>query len=313
MINELSNNDSNKCQYTISNNSYQNSVLPNESKCQIYEMDTQQNKNEQTLLPGYITSTVSNYENNQLFAKLENDLNLIEISDSEDDINNEPLNEEQYLKSMDKINDFYEEEQESNSYFGTKNEQLKIECPKPHRLNEKSKVEKLGIVSSIVDGCILIEGRANIIINLDATVFNKNCDSIGFIFDIIGNIDFPYYVVKSFDNEKDTVPLEKVLEAEEVFVDINFSATVNKTTLLNNKGTDASNAFDEEINENDLEFSDDEEERNYKNSKKTKKFKEDNNNSKNINLSPSTTTTSGNVPVNNLDPFSFINQTFTKN
>ena len=91
------------------------------------------------------------------------------------------------------------------------------------------------------------------VLDLDNLVFNTNGINFGYIDDVIGKVDTPYYVVKFFpDIEKNLVKRE-----ENIFF-VNNKAKVISFSHLKKSGCDASNAFDEELLEEELEFSDDE-------------------------------------------------------
>lgn len=290
MENELSNNITNIGEHSTSNNNCQTNIHTQQDQCEIPTLDFGLNQNQQTLLSGHSTNIISDHTYDDAFNRIENQLDQIDISDSEDEeikeINRQAkLTDLEYDEQMKKVSALYDEDGvEVGHYVPTKNEMTEFtDFPQPAILNQNSKLEKLGKVVSVVENNILIEKNPNLnlILNLDTTIYSKDCEVVGFIFDVIGNIDLPYYLVMPYSSKNDENSnnelkfknISKIMEEEDMYFDINVDNVVNKNKLINQKGTDASNAFDEEIGNNDKEFSDDEEEREYKKSKKMSKLK----------------------------------------
>lgn len=204
------------------------------------------------------------------FSKLEKQLDMVVISDSE-----EEMQLEDYQMESAKVAKLYNEDgEEIGNYLPTKNECLTPSViPSIPQLQQNSKTCMLGHVESIIEDSILIKSTTNKIINLDSIVFNSSLNPIGYIVDLIGQIDEPYYIAKFFPNQELVVSSNEIVYYDEV-----NTTYVNKLELLNKpKGTDASNAFDEEVPSSEEECSDDELEQSRKRQKKQQKnFKEDN-------------------------------------
>ena len=263
-MNELSNLNSNVNQDSISNNTNQANIIFDKEQYQLYQNNNQQKQSEQNISTGYSVDNIPSSQVDNPFKNIEDKLNLVYISDSDEEQYN-------YGDEKMKVDYMYNEEdgEEIGSYVPTKHE--KIECDEPmiSQINSKSNIVKLGYIENIVEGMILVKPVISNIINLDSTCYNKSLNPICFIFDVIGQIDDPLYVLKPFSTTQSEC--EKLKESDEVIIDLVSSQIVNAKDLINNKGTDASNAFDEEIDDHD--YSDDEEEARIKRNKK--KFKED--------------------------------------
>lgn len=306
MEDELSSNVPNICEYSTGNNNNSTYILPVQNEHQIPKMDTGTNQGQQTILSGYSSNLIPDTSHNQVLKNIEEQLELVDISDDDInyEINHEKLDDNNYIKHKDMIDHLYEDEGDVGSYIPTKNEMLNLpEPPKPTLLSEKSKLEELGKIITIVEDSIVIEKRSdlNIIVNLDTTVYSKGALIIGYVFDVIGNIDSPYYVIHAYVNSNKTntnisenstinesisdtitsynkdstidsrlkfIDFLNLQTGDQVFFDKEIVQIVDKSKLLHYKGTDASNVFDEEADYNEEAFSDDEEERQFKHQKK---------------------------------------------
>ncbi len=198
---------------------------------------------------------------------------LDEVNFSDDEENNKmKLDQKTYEEEMKKIKKLYEnpiEEDDNgtmNTYTGTKNEIIdseRKELPIPFEINDNDIFNLCGIVLNIVEGKILMKGQnnnsENKIIKLDNIIFNKTKKPIGFIDDVMGQIDNPIYIIRIYPNlidEKFQININ-----EELYFCINRAQIVNCDDIKNkHKGCDASNAFDEEVSSDDMDYSDDDEE-----------------------------------------------------
>ena len=224
----------------------------------------------------------------ELLDKLMDEINF---SDDEDEQNNNPkfiLNQNNYNNEMSKINKLYEQNGEEgvdegtmNTYTGTRheiiNELERKDYPIPYEISNEDKFEECGSIKNIVENKILMESINNNlskILNLDNILFLSNKQYIGFIDDVIGQIDNPIYVIKIYPKLIEEKILEKIKINDKLYYCSNKINVINAIELKNkNKGCDASNAFDEEVSENEKDYSDDEEEVNAKIKRKNKKNK----------------------------------------
>ena len=224
------------------------------------------------------SQTNNNQQNNNVGytfdpSKINKDFLLDAVTFSDDEDTNQPINLDAntYNKEMQKIETLYNpipiDEDDGgtmNTYTGTKNEILEKdikEFPKPFELSPNDKMTLCGHVNDIVEGKILIDNciPINHVLNLDNIIFNSNNIAVGFIDDVIGNIESPIYVARIYPDL-----LEKGLSINKgealFYCDSKVSFVAPKELVNKHKGCDASNAFDEEVSEDSMEFSDDEEE-----------------------------------------------------
>jgi H/ACA ribonucleoprotein complex non-core subunit NAF1 len=198
--------------------------------------------------------------------KMLDDVNFSEDEEKEKD----ELDEKTYLEELKKIKKLYENPEEDdtgmNSYTGTKNEIIdseRKELPIPFQINDNDVFTLCGYVTDIVEGKILMKSQNNSInnkvINLDNIIFNINKIPIGFIDDVMGQIDYPIYIIRIYPNLIDQKI--KININEELYLCSNKALIINTEEIKNkHKGCDASNAFDEEVSSDDMDYSDDDEE-----------------------------------------------------
>ena len=184
-----------------------------------------------------------------------------------------------YEKESSKINELYnndENDESINKYFGTKNELLDVKViPTVFPIEDSYKFLNAGTVmnKSVEGKFVMMADTINGILDLDNIVFNQNKLPIGYIDDVLGKIDSPFYIVKYFPNYNGNTDLqgEKLCFVKEK---VKF---VNKFELIKLKGSDASNVYDEEVDDDEKEFSDDEEEKARKEKLKKRNKNNDNN------------------------------------
>lgn len=177
-------------------------------------------------------------------------LDDVEFSDEEEMI-------QDYEDQSKKISEFYDEDNTLNKYTGTKNE---VEEPKMlpeiYIMGEGDNLVNAGVVEEVVDDKVLVKVHTMMgILDLDNVLFTVNGICFGYIDDVIGKVDAPYYVVRIFPSVDRTI-----VNKDEVIFFVEKNAKIVQTDKIKKKGCDASNAFDEEVPEEEMEYSDDEEE-----------------------------------------------------
>lgn len=345
----MENEHTNNSQYTTSNFNNKSNIFSNEIECEVSKMDSRSNEIQQNLLLGHNSTILPIYQIDQISSgivdnnankhlSIEDRLDNIVLSDSDLEENKEkilsdPINDEDYMNKNIEINKFYEEDDEIGSYIPSKNE-LETINPEFKVLGEKYNLLSLGKIMCVVEGNIMVEFDQNLkdIVDLDTTVYNINKKIVGFVFDVIGNIDSPIYDIhpynldllkqqgklNDFDLDK-FINIENICVGEDLYFDSINSGKVDKNNLLiqHQKATDASNAYDEE--KSSEEFSDDEKEIEYRQKKKQanksknvdmkpenkdKKFKEDKEDVKYIEYKGIDSNLK--IGLNNIDPFTFF-------
>ena len=261
------------------------------------ENNNKMNKTEENTLQSNEDVVMQDSESNKKKMDiLDKMMDEITFSDSEDDDKKDKqpfvLDEKNYTEEMTKINKLYEQNIEEgvdegtmNKYTGTRheiiNEKERKDYPIPFDVTLEDKFEECGIVKNIIENEILmiaINNNVLKVLNLDNIIFLSDKKSIGFIDDVIGQIDNPVYAIKLYPSIIDEKIVEKINPGDKLFFCSNRANVINAIELKNkSKGCDASNAFDEEVGEDEKDYSDDEEEVQAKirrkNNKKNKKKK----------------------------------------
>ncbi|KAF7190665.1 H/ACA ribonucleoprotein complex non-core subunit NAF1 [Pseudocercospora fuligena] len=155
----------------------------------------------------------------------------------------------------------------------TANEVKEEIVPKPDvTITPETKLTLLGRVDKTVENMALIKGDTPgeyQVLETGSVLCNEQRQVIGAVADTFGRVQEPLYSV-AFTNQKEIEELGLEHGAKVFYVD-SHSTFVFTQPLKNLKGTDASNIHDEEVNEDEMEFSDDEKEAEYKRQKKLAK------------------------------------------
>lgn len=155
----------------------------------------------------------------------------------------------------------------------TANEVKEAVIPKPDVVvTEDMKITHLGDVDRIVDNLVMIKGATPgeyQVLEVGSVLCNENRQVVGAVADTLGRVQEPFYSV-AFSNASEIEEAGLVNGTKLYYVD-SHSSFVFTQPLKNMKGTDASNIHDEEVGEDELEFSDDEEEQEYKRQRKAAK------------------------------------------
>lgn len=159
-------------------------------------------------------------------------------------------------------------------YPRTANEIIKEEAFKPDvTITEDTKLTLLGVVQNMVENMILIKGATPgqyQVLESGSVVCNDKREVIGVIADTFGRVQEPLYSV-AFNNQ-DEMEKAGIKHDDKIFYVDDHSTFVFTQPLRNLKGTDASNIHDEEVKEDDMEFSDDEQEALHKREIKERKL-----------------------------------------
>jgi len=131
------------------------------------------------------------------------------------------------------------------------------------------KTEELGKVESTVDNMVLVKASVSgdyQVLSEGSLLVLDDRSVIGVVADTLGRVEEPLYTIR-FNSAEEITDL-KVEEGKKIFYVPEHSTYVFTKPLLAQKGSDASNLYDEEAAESELEFSDDEAEAEYKKKKK---------------------------------------------
>lgn len=160
-----------------------------------------------------------------------------------------------------------------NSQPRTKNEQPEEVIPKPDvTVTSGMKITALGKVENVVDNYVLIKAFTSgeyQVLESGSVLCLENRSVVGAVLETIGRVQEPFYSV-AFTNAAEVAEAGVAKGTVVYYVDAH-STFVFTEPLKNMKGTDASNLHDEEVGEDEMEFSDDEAEAAYKRAKKEAK------------------------------------------
>jgi len=242
----------------------------------LWEVDTEGHVEPQDVV------TVEFMEPQDIKVEIESDSEC-DSSSSDSDSDSEVENEVATVRE--------EKEKEDTEPVRSKNEMTHKDLPPVEDLEVRVAVhlcQNIGLVSSIVDDLVVIESMLNKpALDLESVLFLKSEDSgggegsqtldllaMGRIFDVIGPVTRPYYVVRF--NSQDHVQSKGGKVGQEVF----FAPTSEHTSfvfldqLMNMKISDASWCNDEEPPPQFLDYSDDEQETRAKQERKIAKMVE---------------------------------------
>ena len=157
----------------------------------------------------------------------------------------------------------------------------------PRTLNEKAedvvqipeipitqgmRIEELGKVEATIDNMLLIKAKVTgeyQVLESGSLLCLENRVAIGVVAETLGRVQEPLYCVR-FTSSESIVEMG-LSKGVTIFYVPQYSTLVFTKNLQFVKGSDASNVHDEEVGEDELEFSDDEAEAEYKRMKKLQK------------------------------------------
>ncbi len=219
---------------------------------------------------------------------VENHVGPSDESDEQSDFafsdNNAPSDDDNSASSSEGEDDASEdgdvsdEEPTSKLPLKTAHELDKLPAVEPINLTipENLTIVEIGRIHSIIDNMVIIEANPGVtetrkewILDADSILLFENHDILGRVFETFGPVIKPMYSVRF--NSADEIDRSRAVKDCPIFCSPDLAKYVFTQALKAHKGTDASNQFDEEVNESELEFSDDEEEANFKRKLKLQK------------------------------------------
>ncbi|CAN8102561.1 unnamed protein product [Discula destructiva] len=157
----------------------------------------------------------------------------------------------------------------------TKSEQPDEPVPKPEIIiDAQDTVLPLGIVQHIVEGThVVIEALPSVgeasILDRGTVLCKEDRTVLGVIHDTIATVHKPMYILKS--SSEDEVTKAGLERGSQIWYAKAHAVVVFPSQLKREKGSDASNLYDEEVGPEEMEYSDDEQEQAHKREKKNKK------------------------------------------
>ncbi|KAJ2747589.1 hypothetical protein GGI20_000414 [Coemansia sp. BCRC 34301] len=157
-----------------------------------------------------------------------------------------------------------EEEEEGSQALGvptTRNEVLDPQIPEPTmtELPATAPLTSLGTIHSIVDNSVIIQAHISgerHVLDAESILSFDDRKVLGLVYDVFGPVSRPMYTVRFKGGEVHP----QAVVGRGVFFSPGWVKML-ATEKLRVRGTDASNEYDEEVGEDAMEFSDDEEER----------------------------------------------------
>jgi H/ACA ribonucleoprotein complex non-core subunit NAF1 len=143
-----------------------------------------------------------------------------------------------------------------------------IEAPDPPALGAQVVIRPAGDVQSVVGSVVVVKALAgSVALNIGTVMCFESREVVGIVEEVLGPTAGPYYSIRKV---KGFAGGERLVRNAVVFFVVN-TATYAIPAQLWTKGCDASDVFDEELPEHQLEFSDDEEEKKAKTKKRKKR------------------------------------------
>jgi H/ACA ribonucleoprotein complex non-core subunit NAF1 len=198
-------------------------------------------------------------------------------SSSDSDSNTDDEDEEDLQSKIRNAEDDDDEinENDSDEPIISKNEMLDFKVPslpENYLITEETNIQYIGNISGIVEKNVMIKGSqsAEEKVLKEGTIFCfEDRTPLGLMYEVFGRLQTPVYTVK-FNSQEDADKF-KGRKGDKIFYVVPSAEFLLTQQIKNIKGTDASNCNDEEIPEDEQEFSDDEKEAVAKKNKKRKK------------------------------------------
>ncbi|AEO60920.1 hypothetical protein MYCTH_2310659 [Thermothelomyces thermophilus ATCC 42464] len=155
----------------------------------------------------------------------------------------------------------------------TKNEMPEEVLPKPDvTITPEMKIERLGNIEFIVETTVVIKSQTPgevQVLDTGSVLCREDRTVIGALAEVLGNVRSPMYTVgfRTLDEIKEL----ELATGMPIYYSVQHANYVFTQPLKEAKGTDASNLHDEELPPEEMEFSDDEKEAEYKRAQKQKR------------------------------------------
>ncbi|KIV94828.1 hypothetical protein PV10_02560 [Exophiala mesophila] len=156
----------------------------------------------------------------------------------------------------------------------TANERFEEIIPKPDiTITEEMAIEELGHVEFIVENTVVIKAKTSgeyQVLETNSLLCLKDRTVLGVVADLIGRVEEPRYTLR-FTNDQAIQEAGVSVIGTEIYYSPQHSTFVFTQPLKGVKGSDASNFHDEEVGDDEMEFSDDEAEAEHKRNLKMKR------------------------------------------
>lgn len=159
-------------------------------------------------------------------------------------------------------------------HLRTANEKIEEVIPKPDIVvTEEMKIEELGVVEVVVEKTVLVRAKVSgeyQVLESNSLLCLENRSVIGVVAEPLGRVEQPMYTIR-FTNDEAIKEAGLSRPGTKVFYVPQHSTFVFTQPLKAVKGSDASNFHDEEVGDEEMEFSDDEQEAEHKRQMKMKR------------------------------------------
>ncbi|BGP46594.1 hypothetical protein JCM10450v2_002441 [Rhodotorula kratochvilovae] len=238
---------------------------------EVGEADAEEGEVEET-----VASAASTVKQEQKVVKMEDDDSSDSDSSSSssdsDDTTAAPAARQRNRRGKQRADSDLDDDEDSgvaSSKTAPKTEHEVIEpdvAPPPvEKLDEGAQLAKFGKVESVIETVVVVKADTGgdwRVLDEGTVVCWEDRTVIGTIFETFGSVQQPFYSIR-FPASSPPDPTV-FTQSRAVFYSPNLASFVFTRDLRNMKGSDASNIWDEEVGANEVEFSDDEEEAEYK-------------------------------------------------
>ncbi|KIW65863.1 hypothetical protein PV04_08081 [Phialophora macrospora] len=156
----------------------------------------------------------------------------------------------------------------------TANERVEEVIPKPDIIvTDDMKIEELGTVEFVVESTVVIKAKTSgeyRVLEAGSLICLHDRSVVGVVADLIGRVEEPRYTIR-FTNDDAIKEAGLWQSGTTVYYVPDHSTFVFTLPLKTIKGSDASNFHDEEVGDDEMEFSDDEAEAEHKRQLKAKR------------------------------------------
>ena len=153
--------------------------------------------------------------------------------------------------------------EKGNANMRTANERFEEVIPKPNiDITDDMQIELLGTVAGIVESTVVVKARTTgeyQVLESGSLLCSKDRSVIGVVAETMGRVEQPMYTIR-FANDAAIEEAGLSDHGTTVYYVLPHSTFVFTQPLKGLKGSDASNFHDEEVGDEEMEFSDDEKE-----------------------------------------------------
>ncbi|KAL6608503.1 NAF1-domain-containing protein [Neocallimastix sp. 'constans'] len=183
---------------------------------------------------------------------------------------------EKHKKIIDKYNEDLDEDNDENTINLIHSTHEIISLPKVQPITidipKDLPITKIGVIQNIVDEYVLVQATVSAnyqVLDEDSILLFSDRTPVGRIFETLGPVSLPIYSIRF--NSASEIDKEKYKIGTNIYFNPELAKLSYTQQIKLIKGSDASNQYDEEPGEDEIEFSDDEKEIEYKKHLKNKK------------------------------------------